>query len=147
MGRASIQMKRKGKTFVKGSTWTRVLIGHQRNYMFLLFKTIDPNPTVSLSWSKLKQKSFFFFMNEIGARRGGGREGKMIIREHHLPLTYVLWAFALSYTCWVTVESAVFSLGRKTKKESQSKAELSGNMLLRRQTRWLKNREIKWELG
>lgn len=87
-------------------------------------------------------------MNEIGARRGGGREGKMIIREHHLPLTYVLWAFALSYTCWVMMESAVFSLGRKAKKEeSQSQAELNGNMLLRRQTRWLKNREIKWELG
>lgn len=55
----------------------------------------------------------------------------MIIREYHLPLTYVLWAFALSYTCWITMESAFFRLGRKAKnEESQSQAELNGNMLL-----------------
>lgn len=90
---------------------------------FLLFKTIDPNPTVSLSWSKLKQKSSFFFFHEWNWGKKGRRKKRRqnVIQEHHLPLTYVLWAFALSYTCWVMIESAFFSLGRKAKKE-ESKA-------------------------
>lgn len=51
-----------------------VNIGNKSLYMFLLFKTIDPDPTVSLSWSKLKQKSSFFFFSWMKLGQEGRRK-------------------------------------------------------------------------